>query len=238
VAQVDRSGEKRKFERVHDKMNKNHHYVKTTLPGNKWQQTDYYQDQNKQVYTDNEGHKRTVHLTACCAKPLSKTNEKGQSEYYEYDASNNLKRTTYSDGSIFEYEYGGRFNQPTRITESSGRITTIVYDSRGNITSSKNNKGQNIDITYDRRGKPTRMTDNKTNTIEFIYNFYGKPTKIIKPGLGETAFTYDKFGNQLTAIGKAYPGSKIPKEQINQQIQNSLISIIGNIEPRSTAPAV
>lgn len=96
-----------------------------------------------------------------------------------YDNRGNLVSLREAIGTLEErqmlLEYESQFNQPTRLIDPSGAITTFAYDARGNLTQRTNPLGHQFTLTYDNQGLPLTQTDENGNTSTTSYDAQGNP---------------------------------------------------------------
>lgn len=88
---------------------------------------------------------------------------------YTYDALGNRLTATYPDASgnsvtiTYNYTTDGTYTQPAKIgqpltiTDNLGRTTHYRYDDRGNVTSAKDDAGNETNITYNAADQPLTM---------------------------------------------------------------------------------
>ncbi|MBI4690151.1 MAG: RHS repeat protein [Nitrospirae bacterium] len=80
-----------------------------------------------------------------------------------------------------------------------GNVTTMEYDSKGNLIQIQNPKSQITKINYNSYGQPTSVTDALNNTSTFEYDQFGNLIKTTDP-LGNSAqMTYDYIGRLIKA---------------------------------------
>jgi YD repeat-containing protein len=80
-------------------------------------------------------------------------------------------------------------------TDPDNNVTTLTYDSSGDIATIKNTLNQTTSYTsYDANGRLLSMTDPNGLTTTFTYDKRGRPlTRTV--GTEETTFAYDSVGN-------------------------------------------
>ena len=117
-----------------------------------------------------------------------------------YDAGNELRTVTYSDGvtpNITNVTYD---NDGRRLTMVDGTgTTTEVWDSLGRLTSEQNGAGVTIGYGYDLKGQLTSMTYPGSLTVTYGYDIASRLTTV-KDWLGNTT-TYtpsaDSFNTSI-----------------------------------------
>ncbi|MGH9850048.1 MAG: RHS repeat-associated core domain-containing protein, partial [Blastocatellia bacterium] len=107
-------------------------------------------------------------------------------------ATNRLNQTIRMD-------YSPTLNRVERVTDELGRITTIIYDSRGNMISLTNALGQTTTFTYDGFGQLTGITDALGHQRNLEYDTRGNITAAIDPLGNRTTIEYDFIG-RVTAV--------------------------------------
>ncbi|RLE15851.1 MAG: hypothetical protein DRJ50_15620, partial [Actinobacteria bacterium] len=109
---------------------------------------------------------------------VTRTDTFGNTTAYGYDPSGNLSSLTYSDGSVVLYFYDGLDrlvrledwydpasppdapeNLPGCEVMSVCRLTTYVWDSVGNLSSTTLPDGSTVTYAFDLANRPTRITD-------------------------------------------------------------------------------
>jgi RHS repeat-associated protein len=81
-------------------------------------------------------------------RPVSRTDEFGNTIQYNYDSAGNLVALTYSDGKTVYYGYD-ELNRLTSVTDWSGRTTSYGYDAAGNLASARSPDGSVVTYSYD-----------------------------------------------------------------------------------------
>lgn len=105
-----------------------------------------------------------------------------------YDLVGNLTRSSYSDGTVFDFSYDAN----NRLTEADG--VSLGYDANGRITASNG-----ITIVRDAGGRITSMTLAANKTVGYTYDANDHLTRINDWAGGITTFSYDAAG-KLTGI--------------------------------------
>ncbi|OGQ94917.1 MAG: hypothetical protein A2284_18930 [Deltaproteobacteria bacterium RIFOXYA12_FULL_61_11] len=214
-----------------DPSNKFHHITKAITSDGKVTTYEYFHDEYKSITTEPSGSKEVVVVSACCGKPLSRTDERGQGEFFTYDDNDNLTKREYSSGRVIYYNYEQKFNQINTMRYNDGTTIDFRYDSTGNLIQVKESTGEILDIVYNRRGKITDMTKGKDLRMTFKYNTYGKPVEIIQAGTGSLVITYDRYGETTNVEGKPLPGSKVSAEEVQQKVKMTLSYLLQMLQP-------
>lgn len=114
----------------------------------------------------------------------------------EYNDKGQVKKVTNTDGLLslwksFAYDEQGRLKTEKL---SSGKETTYSYDNRS-IT--KTTGDRSTTRITDAWGNVTTSIDEGGNEVNYVYNSNGKPDKISTNG-SEVRMAYDEFGNQIS----------------------------------------
>lgn len=114
----------------------------------------------------------------------------------EYNDKGQVKKVTNTDGLLslwksFAYDEQGRLKTEKL---SSGKETTYSYDNR---TVTKTTGDRSTTRITDAWGNVTTSIDEGGNEVNYVYNSNGKPDKIRTNG-SEVRMAYDEFGNQIS----------------------------------------
>ena len=94
----------------------------------------------------------------------------------------------------------------TSITSAVGTplqtTTSFTYDSRGNLVTTTNPKGDTTSLTYDNAGNVLRSTDGENRVTEFTYDPMNRLISVLDATLKITQYGYDPRGN-LTQVRDA-----------------------------------
>jgi len=153
-----------------------------------------------------------------------KTDPLGNSKIYDYDADGNLVSYTDPAGQVWtstfdeqrrvlshtsplgfvnRFEYDSDFKWPERSISALGRLTSTVYDTRGNAIQVTNAQGDIVKMGYDGNGDLVQIDDALGNQTNMTYNQYGL-VDTSTDALGRTTrFGYDTIGRvtSLTSGG-------------------------------------
>ena len=133
----------------------------------------------------------------------SRTDGKGTTTAYTYDAHGNLLSETVTvvdfDGQSHAYTASRTYvppgdfeppylkNRPASATDRDGRVTTFEYDAKGSPTrQAVTGTDTAVNHTYFANGDRASTTDSRGNTTHFAYDAYGNPSAVTDP-LGATA---------------------------------------------------
>jgi RHS repeat-associated protein len=165
---------------------------------------------------------------------LSKTDRKGQTINYGYDALYRLTSKTYPDSTAVNYSYDAS-NRLTQVTDPTG-VYSFTYDNLGrlvgtgtrysfltgtpltnsygydaasNRVSFTNPQSQITNYVYDSLNRLTGITDFNSGQFGFGYDTLGRRTSLTRPNGVGTSYSYDSLSRLLSVLhaGGALPGS-------------------------------
>ena len=116
-----------------------------------------------------------------CGQPASRINALGQAITFDaYDKHGRLTRSTDLVGVVTERAYDAR-DRMTRITQTASagraRITTLGYDSEGQLKSLVTPDGITLSYTYDAAHNLRSVNDIMGNRVEYTYDPKGNRTR-------------------------------------------------------------
>ena len=153
---------------------------------------------------------------------ISKTDEEGNTSFFEYDALNRLVKIIDPMGGVTRISYDNRGNvlstedpkggittnrydrnsRLIKMTRPMGEATSYGYDALGNRTAVLDSKGQKISYEYDDRNRLVRAyyyaaedPFNPVKTVNFSYDNLGKLLSY-DDGTTSAAYTYDDLGRK------------------------------------------
>ncbi len=157
----------------------------------------------------------------------SKTDAKGQTISYSYDANNRLLRKNYPDGTEETFSYDSKGNILTAAnknisysfsydiagrmltaTDSTGQVIQYGYDSAGRKTGLTYPDGTNAAYSYDNAGRLAKITSNG-KAYSFSYDSLGRRTKLGYPNGASASYSYDSTGKLTSLSHKAALGLPI-----------------------------
>jgi RHS repeat-associated protein len=131
--------------------------------------------------------------------PTSVTRPNGSRATLTYDSRGNLLTSTEQDEpngpATTTYTYEAAFNQVTSVTDPLGHTTTIGHDAHGNPTTITDARGKTTTLTYDSRGLLTSSRDPLGNLAQFGYDGQGNVQTVTDPRGKVTSLTRDAAGN-------------------------------------------
>lgn len=119
-----------------------------------------------------------------------------------YDVNGNILSATApaSLGSAQKtFVYNPR-NDPLRITDAKGAVTSYAYDASGNTTGVSQGGTQVASYTYDASGRALTSTDGNGKTTTHDFDADGNLTSARNPLGNETSYTYDAAGRVLSRV--------------------------------------
>ncbi len=127
--------------------------------------------------------------------------ENGRSTKYEYDSRGNITKITNAINVETVFEYHPNFNKVTKQTEilspSVSRLTTMIYDSNGNLLSITDPKNNTSSFSYTSDGQLATMTTPYGVVTYYGYNLQGDLTSVSIPGFETLSMQYDMVGRLL-----------------------------------------
>ena len=125
---------------------------------------------------------------------------------YSYDSSGNVTQVTFADGSTDSSVYDPTLNRPTQVTDPLGRITTLAYDTAGNLLSTTDPAGNVTSLAYDANGLVTSTTLPDPDgagplvapVLSIAYDVLGQPVTTTNPDGTTRQFVYDVAGNLVS----------------------------------------
>ncbi|MBA2517595.1 MAG: RHS repeat protein, partial [Solirubrobacterales bacterium] len=124
-----------------------------------------------------------------------------------HDANFNVTSATLPTGASASWQYSNATHKylPTQATDEQGNATSMVYDSKTNLSSLTNAASSQATYTYNTNGTVATAYDFKSNLTSFTYNASGALTGVDNPApLGDLSYTYDSLSRVATTTdGKA-----------------------------------
>ena len=183
-----------------------------------------FPDPNTAVFNDANGHTNIVRHDDN-GNEVMKVIPGISTNYAEFDASNNLIKSTDARGFVSTRAYDSRGNltnivdalsnvtaiayndqnKPTRVTDALGRNTQFGYDARGGLTNVVNALGGQAAFTRDAQGRVTSVTDFNGHTTSYDYTggcSCGKPGKVINPDGTFRLYEYNAQGQTTREVNE------------------------------------
>lgn len=128
-----------------------------------------------------------------------------------YDLAARKLSQTDPIGNVTRWEYAGDDPRPVRVITPGGRVTSVTFDARGNVTQVVDPAGAATSLLWDAAGNLTGTRDALGGTTSAAVNALGLPAAVTDP-LGRSArFSYDATGD-IAAIDNAL-GERIAFER-------------------------
>ena len=124
----------------------------------------------------------------------------GISTQQEYDATGNMRRVLYADGSQeqFTFDAQGRL---VSYTNRRGQQSQYRYDSRDQLIQQEDDDGTLIDFAHDERRNLASVTDSRGMT-QFEYDMADRLIRMTDPANRSMVFEYDALGHR---VSETYP---------------------------------
>jgi RHS repeat-associated protein len=130
------------------------------------------------------------------------TSPTGETTTMAYDAAGNMLSATApaSLGSAQKtFAYNDR-NDPVRITDARGTVTSHTYDASGNTTGVTQGGTQVASYTYDAAGRVLTSADGNGKTTKYAHDTSGNLSSVTDPLGNATSYTYDSAGRVISRI--------------------------------------
>jgi RHS repeat-associated protein len=130
------------------------------------------------------------------------TSPTGETTSMTYDARGNLLSATApaSLGGAQKTFVCNARNDPTRVTDARGTVTTYTYDPDGNTERVVQDGTQISAYTYDANGNVLTATDANSKATTYTYDANGNLASETDPLGNTTTYTYDDAGRVLTRV--------------------------------------
>jgi RHS repeat-associated protein len=116
----------------------------------------------------------------------------GEGEVTTTDAANHQSTVWYND-----------LGSAARVQNARGGLSTSLFDSNGNVTSSTDALGNTYQYSHDRNGHLTQIVNALGQTVQMAYGALDTLTSITDAAGNQTRYSHDSAGNLL---GITYPG--------------------------------
>ncbi len=124
---------------------------------------------------------------------------------FSYNATQDLTSVTDPEGTVTSLGYDS-FGNVTSVTRGSS-ITRYAYDSRGNVTKVTDPLGNETTLAYDTYGFVNKITDALNNSTTITNDPVGNPTIVEDPLGNKKRYSYDPVGNIASTtdqLGRTY----------------------------------
>jgi RHS repeat-associated protein len=134
----------------------------------------------------------------------SVTDHRSRRKEFLYDTNGNITQITYLAGTANafteKFTYTTDYNKVKTYTDPRGKITTMTYDAKGNVTQVKDPLNNVTNMTYDSQGHVLTMTSGSGgNTITRTYTYDVNDVRTVTEGGYTSTFTTDTLG-RVTAM--------------------------------------
>jgi RHS repeat-associated protein len=116
-----------------------------------------------------------------------------------FDDNENLIQVQAPDGSITKTAFESNFDLPVLVTDALNKVTTMAYDSKGNLLSVKDPLNHITTNIFDGFGQLTSITNALSQTTTVNYDSRGNTTSVIDPLSHAQNAVYDIL-NRITSI--------------------------------------
>lgn len=140
---------------------------------------------------------------------LTETDPLGQKTTWTYDSYGRTTSETRPDPdgagpltmAVTTWTYATTMTGRTlQVTDPLGRLTTSVYDKRGQLVAEIDALGNRTTSTYDLAGRLVSVTDALNHTTTYVYDAAGRQTASIDPLGNRTTSVYDNRGRLLASL--------------------------------------
>lgn len=125
-----------------------------------------------------------------------------------FDSNGRLKSTTDQNGNQISYTYTN--NLLTKITDPSGRDTTLAYDANNKLSSITDFAGHAVSYGY-ANGLLVTMTDARNNTSAYTYDANQRLTNAADMRGNQMQYAYDSLGRVSTITDAKELDNPTPK---------------------------
>jgi len=130
----------------------------------------------------------------------SKTDGRGYTTTYEYDAKGNVSKETDPYNNSITTVWNQIFSVPEMRTDRNGVIRTWQYDAKGNLHLEKDGDNKQTSHTYYATGERETSTDPRGKTTRFSYDGWGNPASVKGAEGSETRYENDIRGRRTAMI--------------------------------------
>lgn len=158
----------------------------------------YDSNGNYVVASYDEENRKTTFTYDVYGNKLTETDEKGNTKKLEYNADNQLTKTTLANGTAVAYKYDDNGNTTEKFVTADGKEqqNSYAYDSDNKVTQFTDALGRKISYEYDANANQTKVTKPNGDTIESIYDSADRATGVKWNGQTAFNFQFDPNGNE------------------------------------------
>lgn len=169
------------------------------------QNTTYTYDLANRLLTEINPLGRTTSFTYdAVGNRASKTDGMGRLTTYSYDDNRRLVKTTFHDGTAYDFAFDARGNRT--LEKSPTHVRRMTHDALGRIGTVQDvTMNKTITYSYDAAGNRTRVavteTGNSTPLIDQNFTYDASHRLMTaKMGTASVSFTYDALGRRSSAV--------------------------------------
>ncbi|MBC2116167.1 DNRLRE domain-containing protein [Listeria booriae] len=168
------------------------------LDGEVMTKNTYDSNGNYVVASYDEENRKTAFTYDVYGNKLTETDEKGNTKKLEYNADNQLTKTTLANGTAVAYKYDDNGNTTEKFVTADGKEqqNSYAYDSDNKVTQFTDALGRKISYEYDANANQTKVTKPNDDTIESIYDSADRATGVKWNGQTAFSFQFDPNGNE------------------------------------------
>jgi RHS repeat-associated protein len=140
---------------------------------------------------------------------FSYTSVNGMDETDTTDPGGGIWTDLYAGGALIEtinplqgttLDVYGEFMAPISVTDPRGQVTTMTYDSSGNLAAETDPLGHTQSWAFDGSNNMLSATDGNGSKTAFTYNAMEEVTSITTPSGAETTYSYDAAGDLVSSV--------------------------------------
>ena len=118
-----------------------------------------------------------------------------ESQYFDYDELNRVRRIRGNNGQSLTYAYDGNGNVKS-IKDALNRTTSYDYDPLNRVVTTTDAMMGITRTEYNGMGQVNKVTDPRLNATAYIFDGLGQLWAQASPDTGTTSYTYDAQGRQ------------------------------------------
>ncbi len=164
----------------------------------------FYQDDTLTAAMDALGHAKRFSYRN--GRLVRHTDKSKLSFYFAYNDAGKCTRV-WGDRGLYDYQITYRaYERCTRVTDSRGRVQTLVYDKHNLPVQIIDHDGAATGYVYDDVGRVTKVTDPFGRCTQYDYDAAGNVIQITRPGGNFAAVAYDDHHRPIQVLD---PNGKI-----------------------------
>ncbi|MBC1801551.1 RHS repeat protein [Listeria booriae] len=168
------------------------------LDGEVMTKNTYDSNGNYVVASYDEENRKTAFTYDAYGNKLTETDEKGNTKKLEYNADNQLTKTTLANGTAVAYKYDDNGNTTEKFVTADGKEqqNSYEYDSDNKMTQFTDTLGNRLSYEYDDNGNQTRVIQPNGDKIDNLYDSADRMNEIKWNGETSFKFQFDPNGNE------------------------------------------